>query len=237
VQEPAGSLYGEPDEDFWNNPVAPVRALFVWPQPWQFEQNEPPPQIHVEEEFYQPPRPQNAWTWTKAFSDDSEFAAVVFVLDEDYWINRVAPVPLTFAPFSPFDPTLDVTTAPIAPPVDDSWLNPVFPSALTFQPFSPFDTTVELPVPPPAPPEEDFWFNPVAPRTLTFSPFYGFGTDVVELSLGIPTEDYWINWAFRPVQSTFYQSLPIGERDLIPAGFLYTVSPYLFRLHFKLDPV
>ncbi len=115
---PTAPAAGPPDEDYWASPVAPIAGANLWPQPWSFDTAELVPVQPVEDYMFWiaasgyplPPR---------IYSEDDVLVAPppTLGLDEDYWINGVAPIParnLLLFPYVP-DPEAYVPTPPIPP--------------------------------------------------------------------------------------------------------------------------
>ena len=84
-----------PEDDFWKIPQLPQNSSpNVFPQPFQFEQNElaaPAPSI-VEEDFWTNPVAPVRTYPVLILNFDSEGIASKLSTDEDYWQNPVAPV-------------------------------------------------------------------------------------------------------------------------------------------------
>lgn len=93
-----GGLHGEPDEDYWNNPVAPVPACLSSPAPWSFEQHEIAGVVlYPDEDFWQNrvvPVPANfAVPLPSSFEQHEPATGLYVVQDED-----PKAVPLTARP-------------------------------------------------------------------------------------------------------------------------------------------
>jgi len=124
---PAGSLFGQPDEDYWINPVAPVSATLLWPQPFQFEQNEQATRCLDEDFWANPTAPVAASVYQRLpLGDPEELPAgsLYGVPVEEYWQNPVPPVPASQLVLSFVDP--DYAPAFID---EDFWINPTIPVA------------------------------------------------------------------------------------------------------------
>jgi len=85
TDEPSGSLYGQYDEVYWQNPVAPVPWTLLWPQPWTFEQNDQT-FLYTDEDLWQQPTVWPVPVPAQPVFDTPEY---VFQPDEDYWSNQV----------------------------------------------------------------------------------------------------------------------------------------------------
>src|SRR5207244_1042345 len=139
---PAGSLFGQDDEDFWQNPVAPVAATIRWPQQYVFgDQSDVP--AGALKKFTSP--------------------------DEDYWLNPIFALPavggVTPASFYQSLPYLfDEATqqVPSAAQDEDYWQSSVLPSQASFYQALPYSfDSGEMDFVNPL--DEDFWANPVLP--------------------------------------------------------------------------
>lgn len=92
-------VYGMPkhpiiaEEDYWQNPTAPVPATLQWVQQWPFDVQEPAGKLFgtAEEDYWQNPVAPVPATlqWPQQWSFDvQEPAGRLFgQLDEDYWLN------------------------------------------------------------------------------------------------------------------------------------------------------
>jgi len=227
VQDPAGKLYGQFDEDFWQSGVAPVVGYVI---PKAITDDDPFVSRFDEDYWQNPTAPQLCvYTWPQQFTfDQSEFITRV---DEDYWQLLVAPacpaVPKVFSD--------DEVTIPEAIEGDEeAWQNLVAPVAgylvpRAFTDDDVFVSTVEedfwvsgvVPVftyqqptlftadelfTPSAAFEEDAWQNRVAPVASYASPVVFTDDDTFELPYP-PDEDFWHN-AVAPIPATLYQPLP-----------------------------
>jgi len=86
---PAGSLYGQPDEDFWLNWTPPVPQTFQWPNPW-FHQDDPAGSLYAPpDEVAWQPIIQQQWSFVQPITDDVIIVPqpAVFQPDEDYWFS------------------------------------------------------------------------------------------------------------------------------------------------------
>jgi hypothetical protein len=216
--DPAASLRGQPDEDYWQNPVAPIPASVCQKLPILPD-----------------------------LSDDPA-ASLRGQPDEDYWQNPVAPIPASVYQKLPILPDLsdDPTGSLHGQPDEDFWANPVAPVPPSI--YQPLPIAASDPgdiVPSVAfQPDEDFWQSAVAPvppcgpkpSGLPSGAFaqagggppalYGqlpYLPDVSDDPAGSllkfvpPDEDYWQN-AAAPAPPTLYQGLPYasGETAEIP---------------------
>ena len=227
--DPAGQLRGQPDEDFWQNPVAPAQNTFQIPQPWQFDVQEPAGNLsgQPDEDYWvNPVAPTQAVLRPFVPWDQEEIPAGSLhgQADEDFWSNPVAPLPASLAWPQPFlfeqneSPTLS------GQPDEDYWVNPTPPviaSLLWPQPFifATSDDAVQLY----GQMDEDFWLNPVAPvpPSIYRSPDFIEQDEIPAGDLvGQPDEDYWQN-PTPPIVATIYRSPLFVDPEEIPAGNLH----------------
>jgi hypothetical protein len=102
---PAGRLFGQDDEDFWQNPVAPVAASLYQRLPLGDPEELPAGSLfgQDDEDFWRNPTAPVAaslkWPQQYLFGDQSDVPSGSLkkfnAPDEDYWQNRVAPVQAT----------------------------------------------------------------------------------------------------------------------------------------------
>jgi hypothetical protein len=206
----AASLHGQPDEDYWPNPVQPVAASLYQSLPYLFPNEEIVPQ-----------------------------PGTTLAPDEDFWSNPVQPVPATFYQSLPYafadkdEIPAGSLLAPSEPGSGDgSWsaasfingsANPLFsynydpqdaPGNILPTPFQGDEGFWANPIQPDIPEptillfaddwainpnfDEDFWSNPVAPidRILLAPQQWTFGTEEfvpAPVFQGQADEDYWVN--------------------------------------------
>lgn len=94
---PAGTLHGQFDEDFWANPTPPVPGSNLVPFPWSFDEQTPRLFGRPDEDFWWAqllPSPVPATLSRLYLPDPDEIPAASLhgQMDEDFWINPVAPV-------------------------------------------------------------------------------------------------------------------------------------------------
>lgn len=128
--DPAGFLRGPPEEDFWRNPLATR-----WPSPSIPQaQNTQGDEVAVQLEAggqgpgWQFRSPGTRVVRHQVSAGDEPAGSLFGQYDEDFWVNPVAPVPLTFRPLSPSigdeqEPAGSLFQ--LAPPEEDFWQNPV----------------------------------------------------------------------------------------------------------------
>ena len=85
-----------PEEDFWQNPTAPMPAILAWPLPFTFEQYDYT-SPKVDEDFWSNPVvpvPASQYLLLPYLPDVSDDSANTLrgQPDEDFWINPVVPV-------------------------------------------------------------------------------------------------------------------------------------------------
>jgi hypothetical protein len=93
--EQTPTLYGQYDEDFWNNPVKPYAELAIYPQQSSFDEQIPAGSLTatVDEYFWQNPAPPiYIPPWQLIASDEVIVPqAATFQPDEDFWVNPIQP--------------------------------------------------------------------------------------------------------------------------------------------------
>ena len=198
----------QPDEDFWQNPVAPVSS---YPVPFVFNTNEDItlPTVFDEDFWQNPVAPTWSYPIPAVFIDAAELPQAIGEPDEDFWENSVLPVaasnyvPLPYLPDHEEIPAgnlrgcidEDFWTNPVAPVVGANFIKLPYlpdPEELTVSPF------------PPGQPDEDFWQNPVAPVVAANYVRLPYLPDPEEIPAGnlrgAFDEDFWQNQV-RPVAS------------------------------------
>jgi len=154
------------DEDYWQNPTAPVQQTLNYPQPFAFDQSEIVQTAVVtfqpDEDFYivtvQQPQPQFTQPIT---SDEIPVGSLYGLPDEVFWWNQTPPLALTFAIPAPWFHQDDPAGSLYAPPDDLAW-QPIIQQQWSFiQPIT--DDVIIVPQPAVFQPDEDYWFS--------FSPF------------------------------------------------------------------
>ncbi len=225
---PAGSLYGQPDEDFWQNPVAPTPVTIYQPLPLGDPEEIPANSLHgqPDEDFWQNPTAPVPFTflWPQPyiFDQDEQFTGLHGQPDEDYWQNWVAPTPVIFTWPQPYIFDQDEQfTGLFGQPDEDFWSPQLPPQPQVLQPAAFRDDDIIVPQPVTFTPDEDFWANPVAPLPVTFlwpQP-YIFDQDEQFTGLHLLDEDYWQNWVF-PTPVTF-GSLYLPDPEEISANTLH----------------
>jgi len=217
-QDPAGQLFGQDDEDFWQNPVVPVVATLLWPQPWSFDVQEATivPPIQDEDFWANPVAPVAASNrvYLPAQLDGEEIpAGNLFIVGTptESWstasiLNAQNGIALRYQ-FDPQDP--GGALAPLVQPDEDFWINPVAP-------FIPEPTILQFSDEWAINPnfDEDFWANPVAPVAASniFPQPWSVEEDFQTPAIfqGGADEDFWAN----PVA-------PLWQTLLIPQQWRY----------------
>jgi hypothetical protein len=215
-------LYAPANEEYWQNPVSPVPGSLTYPQQWIYDEQIPALFSGMEEYYWQNPvAPVSSYPVPFVFTDDFSLVPQpgAFEPDEDFWLNPVAPAPLTFTLVSPWQ---DEQTPLLFPqPDEDFWVSGVAPVPLTLAPLY-------LPDPEQYPlllgqPDEDFWVSGVAPQlwpawTLPFT----YDEVIVPQPIAFqPDEDFWVNpvtptaFAFAPFQPWQDEQTPtlFGQPD------------------------
>ena len=238
VDEPAGSLHGQPDEDFYGPPL-PWPNIYIFPQQSIFDVQEPAGHLfgQPDEDFWSNPVsavPATVYQRLPYLPDPEEIPAgnliVPLPVDELYWQNQSAPVAGSqhlLLPYSP-DPEELPAGSLFGQPDEDLYIPPLpWPNINIFPQQSIFD------VQEPAgklfgQPDEDFWDNPVFPTIWLNAYPNQWIFDVQEPAgnlFGQPDEDFWEN-AVPPVPAAVYQRLPyLPDPEEIPTGSLSVPLP------------
>lgn len=127
--DPAGNLYGQFDEDFWQNQVAPVTAYAPPQELWRNDEQIPAGNLTatVDEYFWQNPvapyvapivAPQ-PWMF------DDQTPILYGQFDEDFWWNPVPQVQTASIQQPIFDPSEIVPQSVTFAPDEYFWWNPV----------------------------------------------------------------------------------------------------------------
>lgn len=217
TEEPAGSLFGQAEEYYWQNPVAPVPATLQWPQPWTFDVQEPAGALRgqPDEDFWRnsvAPVPATL-LWPKPWSfEQHDPDSLRGQPDEDFWKNPVAPVVATLAYPQPWvGDTQDPAGSLFGQADEDLWWVPQpFTPPPIVRPFS--DTDEVVPQAAAFQPDEDSWVNAVGPVQATLAWPQPWTFDVQEPAgalYGVPEED-----AYRPPQTTIlWLARPYSDTD------------------------
>jgi hypothetical protein len=95
-----GGLVATTEQDYWQNPTAPVPLTLTWPQQWPFDEQTPFLFAPPDELFWQNPVAPISATFLvpQPWFDAVEIGqpSVTFQPDEDFWQQLVAPIPATF---------------------------------------------------------------------------------------------------------------------------------------------
>jgi hypothetical protein len=149
-----------PEDDFWQIPKPPQNSFpNVFPQPFQFEQNElAAPQFIPDEDFWTNPVAPVRTYPVLILNFDSEGIASKLSTDEAYWQNPVAPV--WAYPFLLFETAQQGSISSFAPDEDYWQTSPLWSVTSPLIIFCADEDAVL--VQPPAF-DEDFWQNFAAP--------------------------------------------------------------------------
>lgn len=246
-QIPAGSLFGQPPEDYWNDPVAPQGLTFQAPAPWSFDQQENAAGLYgvPHEDYWVDPslRPlplsflaPDPWTY-----DEQIPGGLHGVPTEDYWNDPVGPQGLAFQAPPPW--SYEQHEAPPQIGFDEGvWVNPVAPVPLSFI-APPAWFYADDAVFPRVAPTEDFWNDPVAPTSLAFrfpAPWsYDEGLWVHPPAVGNAFDDVWVD-PVRPLGLSFWAPAPWSYDIQQASPVLPTRGPFsadLCTCHFSTDPI
>jgi hypothetical protein len=230
------------DEDFWQNPVAPVPPSVYQPLPivaGESAEIVPAVVFQPDEDFWgnpvAPVPPTTLQRLPYAATDVEELPAGSLhgQPDEDFWQNPVAPVPPCGPKPSGGGPPALYGQLPYLPevsdepsgslhgqPDEDFWANPVAPVPATVYQRPPY--LPELSDEPAGSlygqPDEDFWANGVALPTFCRAeaaprPYLpDLGDDPAGSLYGQPDEDFWAD-PVAPTPPSVYQRLPYASPD------------------------
>lgn len=184
---PAGKLLaGQPDEDFWQNPAAPVPATLYQRLPLLPDPEELPAGSLLkgipDEDFWVDPPPTQPWTVLLPGVDDSAaFPPPPAIFDEDLWENPVAPVQASLFLRLPLGDVeeLPAGSLKLGVPDEDFYSPPGMQQSWGV--YVPPDDTVVLPAPTSVV-DEVYWQNPVAPVLATMSQQQPYLPDQIEFS-------------------------------------------------------
>lgn len=165
------------DEDFWQNPVAPVPSTIYQKLPYTPDPEEIPAGnlSAVPEELYWQlgPAPVPAtllWPQQWAFDVQEPAGSLSAPAEEYYWQNPVFPVPSIIYQSLPYWFDAQDVFPVLFQPDEDYWLNPVAPIAGTLYQTLPYLFDAQEIVVGVFAPDEDFWQSPVVTQ-LTFQYF------------------------------------------------------------------
>jgi hypothetical protein len=237
---PAGSLFGQPDEDFWQNPVAPVPATLFQRLPLGDPEEIPAGSLfgQPDEDFWENPVApvvaSNLWPQPFSFDVQEPAGSLFGQPDEDYWLQDDLPQPVAASlfqrlPYAPDPADSDFVLPPAAFVLDeDFWQNPAAPVPASLYQRLPLGDPEEIPAGKLfGQADEDFWQNPVAPVAASNLWPQPFSFDVQEPAgklFGQPDEDFWEN-PVAPVPASLYRSPLLGDQEEIPAGALLKGQP------------
>src|SRR6266851_1430931 len=190
------------DEDFWQNPVAPVIATFYRTLPLADLDEIIVATIgQPDEDFWVNwVNPVQATFYQKLplVPDPEELPAgsLYGQPDEDFWDNWVNPVQATFYQKLPLGDVEEIPAGSLyGQPDEDFWNNPVNPVQATFYQKLPLGDPEEIPAGSLyGQPDEDFWKNPVAPVLATFYRTLPLADldEIIVATIGQPDEDFWL---------------------------------------------
>lgn len=167
---PAGSLFGQYDEDFWRSGVSPAWWTNLCPQQFSFDVQEPAGSLYgqADEDCWQNPvRPvQPSMRFALPLGDQDDVyptTPATLATDEDFWQNKVAPVQASLFRSPAFRDADEIPAGFLYGQADeDCWENPVRPVQASFYQQLPYlfdagDFARPNLV------SEDFWSNPAIP--------------------------------------------------------------------------
>jgi hypothetical protein len=221
-----------PDEDFWNNPSAPIIQPLVYPQSWAFDEQFPALFGQFDEDnLWQNPVPpfvapiQIPQPW----SFDEQVPALFGQMDEDFWQNQVAPFVAAYFIQQPFLDPDEIPAASLTATVDEYFgFNPTLqaqyaPPQLLSEDFGIVPQPVVLQ------PDEDFWQNPIQPFVAPYLVPQPWQFDEqVPVLFAQFDEDFWLNLV-APVSASPYQPLPywFDEGTLPKAAVGFSFVPWI----------
>lgn len=187
------------DEDFWQNPVAPVYGVNYVAKPFS-DTDDAVPQPRPDEDYWNNPVfPALARYAPQPFTDANEF--VGYTLDEDFWQNPVSPVAGKLSWPQPFWDQNDFVGYTLD---EDYWQNQVAPlvQKTAPQPFSDPNDFIGYTL------DEDYLLSLVPrfqPVNIWQQPFDG--AEIVPQPVApIQDEDYWQNAVAPVVAKNLYPS-------------------------------
>jgi hypothetical protein len=224
VQEPAGSLHGQPDEDFPGPFPAPVPLTFLWPSP-AWHQDDPALYVIPDESQWTPPL---QWPLTNArpFTDDEVIVPqpVAFTPDEDYWQNLLQPSVGTLLWPNPWfhqdDPAGSLSgqpdedfPGPVPPPVQLTFL---WPQQWTFDVQEPAGSLYVIP-------DESQWTPPSPWAVISAAAVTDDEVIVPQPVVFQPEEEF---WSVAQPWPLIWQWPQPGSFDPVDLTFLYTDEDY-----------
>lgn len=189
--DPAGKLFGQDDEDFWQNPVAPVPAALgrlYLPDPEEIPATTLRGQ--PDEDFWtNPVAPVQPWT-PFVFRDDDVAVQPVLGIDEDLWENPVPAVPASLGRIYIPDPEEIPAASLHGQPDEDYWQVLAPQAALQVSRVFSDDDVIATAAAPAFSPDEDYWPLPIV--SAPASAVRAFSDDDVSFSSpAIMDEDLW----------------------------------------------
>ena len=215
--DPAATLSGQPDEDFWQNPVAPVKASNFVSLPLGDLEELPAGSLHgpAEEDFWINPVAPVPGKFSPLYLPDPEempASSLHGQPDEDYWQNPVRPSPFSLSWPQPFLFDVQESAGSLFGPEEEyaiptqTWTQPRAPVV-----FSDDDVAVQQPAAPLVSEEDSF----VAKPWSISSPGQAFMDDDViapQAAPFAPDEDY---WQFFPTQRPSTPTSILGDDDRV----------------------
>lgn len=187
-----GGLHGQPDEDYWNNPVAAIPASLTPPNPWAFEQHEIAGVVLYPDEDYwrnrvAPVAAALAWPAPSSFEQHERATGLYVPQDED---PQPVAVPASPAPVVPWPWSFEQHELPslaihetdaiaIAPPQ----LAPRVVIAFSADDDLPARTLVD----------DDPGYQPITPRSASSTPVIAWSADAHDCppQIADDTGDVW----------------------------------------------
>ena len=219
---PGGSLSGQPDEDFWRNPTAPVEDSIYQRLPLGDPEEIPGGHLvgQPDEDFWSNPTPPVADSiyLRLPLGDPEEIpgGSLSGQPDEDFWSNPTTPVADSLYLRLPLGDPEEIPGGSLSgQPDEDFWQNPTPPVAASLYLRLPLGDPEEIPGGSlSGQPDEDFWSNPTSPVADSIYQQLPLG-DPEEIAagslIGQPDEDFWQN-PTPPVADSLYLRLPLGDQ-------------------------
>jgi hypothetical protein len=232
---PAGSLYGQFDEDFWNNPVAPVAPALYQRLPLYDVEEIPAGSLYgqFDEDFWQNPvvPVQSVLYRSPVLGDQEEVPAGSLlngIPDEDFWLNPAKPIAATlYQPLPYFFDPVDYVT--LSQPVQDEdfWLQqflppPVIAANYLRLPYLPDPEEIPANSLVAANPDEDLWLAPLPKAPPPFLLQQSTFDSPEAVTSYAVDEDFWSS-GVAPVPASLYRHSSLLDPEEIPAGNLYGV--------------
>ncbi len=186
-----GGLHGEPDEDFWTNPVAAVPASLTPPAPWGFEQHEIAGIIlYPDEDCWQngvvPVPATFVVPQPSSFEQHERGTGLYVVQDENPAPVQLTPWPTTIVPAQWQFEQNEIVAAPADD--DAAPLRVIYPQGIVVTPF-----TADDDLPAQRVVDDDSGYQPTILPAIAGAPILAWGSDSHEAAprIASQTDDEW----------------------------------------------